>query len=78
MGVLYDLSFGHLVTYVVLVEAAALVAYLWLYRSRIPIRPGEGRGYRLVILGALLMECTADCATDQGEDALVYERYQDD
>jgi len=44
MGVLYDLSFGHLITYVVLVEAAALVAYLWLYRSRIPIRPGEGPG----------------------------------
>ncbi|HRR89135.1 MAG TPA: MFS transporter [Methanoculleus sp.] len=30
MGVLYDVSIGHIIAYVVIIEAAALIAYLWL------------------------------------------------
>lgn len=41
MGVLYDVSIGHILAYVVTVEAAALVAYLWLYRSRVAVGPPE-------------------------------------
>ena len=41
MSVLYDVSIGHILAYVVTVEAAALVAYLWLYRSRVAVGPPE-------------------------------------
>lgn len=44
MGVLYDVSIGHIVAYVVVVEAAAVAAYLWMYRSRIVVRLQEGLG----------------------------------
>ncbi|HOI12767.1 MAG TPA: MFS transporter [Methanoculleus sp.] len=44
MGILYDISIGHIVAYVVIVEAAALIAYLWMYRARIAIRIQEGIG----------------------------------
>jgi len=44
MGVLYDVSIGHIVAYVVIVEAAAVAAYLWMYRSRIAVRFQEGLG----------------------------------
>ena len=44
MGILYEVSIGHIVAYVVIVEAAALVAYLWMYRSRIAVRLQEGIG----------------------------------
>jgi hypothetical protein len=44
MGVLYDVSIGHIVAYVVVVEAAAVAAYLWMYRSRIVVRFQEGLG----------------------------------
>jgi len=44
MGALYDVSFGHVVAYVVIVEAAAVAAYLWMYRSRIVVRIQEGIG----------------------------------
>jgi hypothetical protein len=44
MGVLYDVSIGHIVVYVVIVETAAVVAYLWMYRCRIVVRLQEGIG----------------------------------
>ena len=44
MGVLYDVSLEHIVAYVVIVEIAALVAYLWIYRSRIAVKFQEGIG----------------------------------
>ena len=44
MGVLYDVSIGHIVAYVVVVEAAAIAAYLWMCRSRIVVRLQEGLG----------------------------------
>ncbi len=44
MGVLYEVSIGHIVAYVVIVEAAALIAYIWMYRSRIALRFQEGLG----------------------------------
>ncbi|WP_292519050.1 MFS transporter [Methanoculleus sp.] len=44
MGVLYDVSLGHIVAYVVIVEVAALIAYLWMYRCRIAVRFQEGLG----------------------------------
>ncbi|MDN7012001.1 MFS transporter [Methanoculleus sp. FWC-SCC3] len=44
MGALYDVSIGYIVAYVVTVEAAAVVAYLWMYRSRIAVRLQEGLG----------------------------------
>ncbi|MDD2788170.1 MFS transporter [Methanoculleus sp.] len=44
MGVLYDVSIGHIVAYVVIVEAAALIAYIWMYRSRIAVRFQDGIG----------------------------------
>lgn len=44
MGVLYEVSIGHIVSYVVIVEAAALIAYTWMYRSRIALRFQEGLG----------------------------------
>ncbi len=44
MGVLYDVSIGHIVAYVIIVETAAVVAYLWMYRSRIAVRFQEGIG----------------------------------
>ncbi|MDK2915717.1 MAG: hypothetical protein PWR25_274 [Euryarchaeota archaeon] len=44
MGVLYDVSVGHIVAYIVAAEAAAVVAYLWMYRSRIAVRLQEGLG----------------------------------
>jgi len=44
MGVLYDVSIGHIVAYVVIVETAAVVAYLWMYRCRIAVRLQEGIG----------------------------------
>jgi len=36
MGVLYDVSIGHILAYVVIIEAAALIAYLWLLLIRDP------------------------------------------
>ncbi len=44
MGFLYEASPGYIVAYVAVVEAAALIAYLWMYRSRIAIRLQEGVG----------------------------------
>ncbi len=44
MGVLYDVSLGHIVAYVVIVETAAVAAYLWMYRSRIVVRFQGGIG----------------------------------
>ncbi|MBA7473476.1 hypothetical protein ES707_08816 [subsurface metagenome] len=44
MGVLYDVSLGHIVAYVVIVEAAAVAAYLWMYRARIVVRFQKGIG----------------------------------
>jgi MFS family permease len=44
MGILYDLSIGYIVVYVVIVEIAAVVACLWMYRSRIAVRLEEGIG----------------------------------
>ncbi|KAF5090193.1 MFS transporter [Methanoculleus horonobensis] len=44
MGVLYDVSIGHIVAYVVIVEVAAVAAYLWMCRSRIAVRLQEGLG----------------------------------
>jgi predicted MFS family arabinose efflux permease len=44
MGILYDVSIGHIVAYVVIVEAAALIAYLWMHRCRIVVRFQEGLG----------------------------------
>lgn len=44
MGVLYDVSIGHIVAYVVIVETAAVAAYLWMYRCRIAVRLQEGLG----------------------------------
>jgi predicted MFS family arabinose efflux permease len=44
MGVLYDVSIGHIIAYVLIVEAAALIAYFWMYRSRIALRFQEGLG----------------------------------
>jgi len=44
MGVLYDVSIGHIVAYVVIVETAAVVAYLWMCRCRIVVRLQEGIG----------------------------------
>lgn len=36
MSVLYDVSIGHILAYVVIIEAAALIAYLWLLLIRDP------------------------------------------
>jgi MFS family permease len=44
MGVLYDVSLGHIIAYVLIVEAAAVAAYLWMCRSRIVVRFQEGIG----------------------------------
>lgn len=44
MGILYDVSLGHIASYVIIVEAAAVAAYLWLYRARIVVRIQEGIG----------------------------------
>jgi MFS family permease len=44
MGILYEVSLGHIVAYVVIVETAAVVAYLWIYRARIVVRIQEGIG----------------------------------
>jgi hypothetical protein len=44
MGVLYDVSIGHIIAYVLIVEAAAVAAYLWMYRCRIAVRLQEGIG----------------------------------
>jgi len=44
MGILYDLSIGYIVVYVVIVEIAAVVACFWMYRSRIAVRLEEGIG----------------------------------
>lgn len=44
MGVLYDVSIGHIIAYVLIVEVAALIAYFWMYRSRIAVRLQEGIG----------------------------------
>jgi predicted MFS family arabinose efflux permease len=35
MGVLYDVSIGHIVAYVLVVEALALLACLWMHRARL-------------------------------------------
>jgi hypothetical protein len=44
MGVLYDVSLAHIVAYVITIEAAAVAAYLWMYRCRIALRLQEGIG----------------------------------
>ncbi len=44
MGVLYEVSIGHIVAYVVVVETAAVAAYIWMYRSRIAVNLQEGIG----------------------------------
>jgi Arabinose efflux permease len=44
MGVLYDVSLGHIIAYVLIVEAAAVAAYLWMCRSRIVVRFQVGIG----------------------------------
>ena len=44
MGILYDVSIGYIVAYVVIAEAAAVAAYLRMYRSRIVVRLQEGIG----------------------------------
>ncbi len=44
MGILYDVSIGYIVAYVVIAEAAAVAAYLLMYRSRIVVRLQEGLG----------------------------------
>ncbi len=44
MGVLYDVSLAHIVAYVIIIEAAAVAAYLWMYRCRIALRLQEGIG----------------------------------
>ncbi|MCM2465262.1 MFS transporter [Methanoculleus oceani] len=44
MGILYDVSIGHIVAYVVIVETAAVIAYLWMYRCRIAVRLQEEIG----------------------------------
>ena len=36
ISVLYDVSIGHILAYVVIIEAAALIAYLWLLLIRDP------------------------------------------
>jgi hypothetical protein len=44
MGILYEVSFAHIVTYVIIVETAAVATYLWIYRARIVVRIQEGVG----------------------------------
>ncbi len=44
MGLLYDVSIGHIVAYVAIVETAAVISYLWMYRCRIAVRLQEGIG----------------------------------
>lgn len=47
MGVLYDVSLTHIVAYVIIVESAAVAAYLWMYRARIVVRFQEEIGDRI-------------------------------
>ena len=44
MGILYEVSLGHIVAYVIIVETTAVAAYLWIYRARIVVRIQEGIG----------------------------------
>lgn len=44
MGILYDISVAYIVVYVIIAEVAALMAYLWMCRSRIVMQIQGGIG----------------------------------
>lgn len=44
MGILYGISIGYIIVYVILAEVAALIAYIWMHRSRTTVRLREGDG----------------------------------